>query len=76
MKILSKLSEEIQAAGGEVEELILQLTAACFRAQRNGCVQCARNQSLLRWAAVRIESSFLDTHKACTQTFYIGPTFS
>uniref|UniRef100_A0A674C7E3 Ataxin-10 n=1 Tax=Salmo trutta TaxID=8032 RepID=A0A674C7E3_SALTR len=48
MKILSKLSEEIQAAGGEVEELILQLTAACFRAQRNGCVQCARNQSLMR----------------------------
>ncbi|CAB1317004.1 unnamed protein product, partial [Coregonus sp. 'balchen'] len=33
MKILSKLSEEIQAADVEVEELILQLTAACFRAQ-------------------------------------------
>ncbi|XP_010885447.2 ataxin-10 isoform X2 [Esox lucius] len=48
MKILSKLSEEIQAAGREVKEVILQLTTACFRAQRNGCVQCARNQSLLR----------------------------
>ncbi|KAL0962796.1 hypothetical protein UPYG_G00345580 [Umbra pygmaea] len=48
MKILSKLSVEIQCAGGEVEEVILQLTTACFRAQRNSCVQCARNQSLLR----------------------------
>ncbi|KAJ8006848.1 hypothetical protein DPEC_G00111480 [Dallia pectoralis] len=48
LKILSKLSEVIQAAGGEVKEVILQLTTECFRAQRNGCVQCARNQSLLR----------------------------
>uniref|UniRef100_A0A8C8CGS2 Uncharacterized protein n=1 Tax=Oncorhynchus tshawytscha TaxID=74940 RepID=A0A8C8CGS2_ONCTS len=61
MKILSKLSEEIQAAGRWVEELILLLTAVCFRAQSNGCVQCALNQTLMRsLGAVDLSIRILD----------------
>ncbi|KAL7828000.1 hypothetical protein AOLI_G00311520 [Acnodon oligacanthus] len=49
----SKLSDEIQVFSEEDQEqqsasLCLQLTAECFRAQRNACVQCPRNQCILR----------------------------
>ncbi|XP_036433407.1 ataxin-10 isoform X1 [Colossoma macropomum] len=51
--LLSKLSDEIQVFSEEDQEqqsasLCLQLTAECFRAQRNACVQCPRNQCILR----------------------------
>ncbi|XP_072529250.1 ataxin-10 isoform X2 [Salminus brasiliensis] len=51
--VLSRLSEEIQVLSEENQEqqsalLCLQLTAECFRAQRNACVQCSRNQCILR----------------------------
>ncbi|XP_014185117.2 ataxin-10 [Haplochromis burtoni] len=53
VKVLTRLCEELQAAGLDSEDvqtftLQLQLTAECFRAQRNSCVQSIRNQSLLR----------------------------
>ncbi|MBN3311076.1 ATX10 protein, partial [Amia calva] len=52
-QILSKLSVEIRdfdskKEGAESLILRLQLIAECFRSLRNACVQCARNQSLLR----------------------------
>ncbi|KAM6961715.1 ataxin-10 [Tautogolabrus adspersus] len=52
-KVLSRLKDELQAASSGDEELesvalTLQLTAECFRAQRNACVQSTRNQTLLR----------------------------
>uniref|UniRef100_W5K945 Ataxin-10 n=1 Tax=Astyanax mexicanus TaxID=7994 RepID=W5K945_ASTMX len=51
--VLSRLSEEIQVLSDVNDEqqsalLCLQLTAECFRAQRNACVQCSRNQCFLR----------------------------
>uniref|UniRef100_A0A4W6FJY4 Ataxin-10 n=1 Tax=Lates calcarifer TaxID=8187 RepID=A0A4W6FJY4_LATCA len=51
LKVLTRLSEDLQAASGEDEDLQsvtlqLQLIAECFRAQRNSCVQSTRNQSL------------------------------
>ncbi|KAM4614628.1 ataxin-10 [Polymixia lowei] len=53
LKVLSKLCDELQAAGEEEQglqcvPLCLQMTAECFRAQRNACVQSPRNQGLLR----------------------------
>ncbi|XP_034434494.1 ataxin-10 [Hippoglossus hippoglossus] len=53
LQVLTRLSDELQAAGETSEDLQsvglqLQLTAECFRAQRNSCVQSTRNQSLLR----------------------------
>ncbi|KAK2858866.1 hypothetical protein Q5P01_003486 [Channa striata] len=53
LKVLSRLCDELLAASGDGEDLQslslqLQLTAECFRAQRNACVQSTRNQSLLR----------------------------
>uniref|UniRef100_A0A3Q0RP21 Ataxin-10 n=1 Tax=Amphilophus citrinellus TaxID=61819 RepID=A0A3Q0RP21_AMPCI len=53
LKVLMRLCEELQAAGTDGEDLQsstleLQLSAECFRAQRNACVQSTRNQSLLR----------------------------
>ncbi|XP_054609060.1 ataxin-10 [Dunckerocampus dactyliophorus] len=48
LKVLSRLCEELQASGGTNCNLKLQLTAECFRAQRNSCVQSPRNQCLLR----------------------------
>ncbi|XP_073336320.1 ataxin-10 [Pagrus major] len=53
LKVLSRLCDELQAVSGEDEDLQsvalqLQLTAECFRAQRNACVQSTRNQSVLR----------------------------
>ncbi|CAG5927683.1 unnamed protein product [Menidia menidia] len=51
LQVLSRLSGELQAAHTDaevVDALHLQLTAECFRAQRNSCVQSARNQKLLR----------------------------
>ncbi|XP_020495184.1 ataxin-10 [Labrus bergylta] len=52
-KVLSRLKDELQAASSgdedvECDAMSLQLTAECFRAQRNACVQSTRNQSLLR----------------------------
>nr|XP_057933983.1 ataxin-10 isoform X2 [Doryrhamphus excisus] len=48
LKVLSRLSDELQASSGSNYSLKLQLTAECFRAQRNSCVQSPRNQCLLR----------------------------
>ncbi|XP_045927596.1 ataxin-10 [Micropterus dolomieu] len=53
LKVQSQLCDELQAASSEDPDLQsvplqLQLAAECFRAQRNSCVQSARNQSLLR----------------------------
>ncbi|KAM9845830.1 ataxin-10 [Aulostomus maculatus] len=53
LKVLSRLCDELQTACREDEDLQsltlqLQLTAECFRAQRNACVQSTRNQCLLR----------------------------
>ncbi|XP_051247847.1 ataxin-10 [Dicentrarchus labrax] len=53
LKVLSRLWDELQAASSEDPDLLsvtlqLQLTAECFRAQRNACVQSTRNQTLLR----------------------------
>uniref|UniRef100_A0A3Q1JG33 Ataxin-10 n=1 Tax=Anabas testudineus TaxID=64144 RepID=A0A3Q1JG33_ANATE len=52
-KVLSRLCDELQSATGDDGDLQssalqLQLTAECFRAQRNACVQSTRNQCLLR----------------------------
>ncbi|XP_070847864.1 ataxin-10 [Chaetodon trifascialis] len=53
LKVFSQLRDELQAVSSEDQDLQsvplqLQLTAECFRAQRNACVQSTRNQSLLR----------------------------
>nr|XP_019948049.1 PREDICTED: ataxin-10 [Paralichthys olivaceus] len=53
LQVLTRLSDELQAVRETSEDLQsvglqLQLTAECFRAQRNSCVQSTRNQSLLR----------------------------
>lgn len=56
LKVLSQLYDELQAASRDDQDvqsvaLQLQLTAECFRAQRNSCVQSTRNQGLLRYTA-------------------------
>ncbi|XP_061085398.1 ataxin-10 [Conger conger] len=50
VQVLTKLSEEIRAQSPAAESmrLLLQLTAECFRSQRNAAVQCHRNQCLMR----------------------------
>lgn len=53
LNVLSRLCDELHAASCDDQDLQsvalqLQLTAECFRAQRNSCVQSTRNQSLLR----------------------------
>ncbi|XP_029969638.1 ataxin-10-like [Salarias fasciatus] len=53
LKVLTNLCEELHTASADGDglqafSLQLQLTAECFRAQRNACVQSTRNQSLLR----------------------------
>ncbi|KAM7367015.1 hypothetical protein PAMP_014941 [Pampus punctatissimus] len=53
LQVLSQLCDELQAASIDDQDLQsvtlqLQLTAECFRAQRNSCVQSTRNQCLLR----------------------------
>ncbi|XP_036376247.1 ataxin-10 [Megalops cyprinoides] len=53
LQVLSKLSAQIdglakEGSAAESAPVLLQLTAECFRSQRNACVQCARNQTLLR----------------------------
>lgn len=49
LHVLTRLCDELQAADGrDDQELQLQITAECFRAQRNACVQSTRNQCLLR----------------------------
>ncbi|KAM8910913.1 ataxin-10 [Spinachia spinachia] len=53
LKVSSRLCDDLLAVGCEHVDLQsvglqLQLTAECFRAQRNACVQSTRNQSVLR----------------------------
>ncbi|KAK7896336.1 hypothetical protein WMY93_021661 [Mugilogobius chulae] len=53
LHVLTRLSDELHAADSEGQDvssvtLELQLTAECFRAQRNACVQSTSNQTLLR----------------------------
>ncbi|KAM4569195.1 ataxin-10 [Odontesthes bonariensis] len=48
LKVLTRLYGELQTGDLQSSALQLQLTAECFRAQRNSCVQNARNQKLLR----------------------------
>ncbi|XP_029901533.1 ataxin-10 [Myripristis murdjan] len=49
LKVLSRLLDELQDASDEEDQgLQLQMTAECFRGQRNACVQSTRNQGLLR----------------------------
>ncbi|KAI5094051.1 ataxin-10, partial [Silurus meridionalis] len=47
--LLLRLSDKLQEDQEAVKTpLCVQLTAECFRAQRNACVQCLRNQCILR----------------------------
>ncbi|XP_060759205.1 ataxin-10 isoform X2 [Neoarius graeffei] len=47
--ILLRLSDTLQEDHeAQTASLCLQLAAECFRAQRNACVQCPRNQCILR----------------------------
>ncbi|XP_031721571.1 ataxin-10 isoform X1 [Anarrhichthys ocellatus] len=70
LKVLSRLRDELLAVSCDDQDLRsvalqLQLTAECFRAQRNACVQSTRNQSLLR------ELGFIDVslkHMSFLQT--------
>ncbi|XP_068442106.1 ataxin-10 [Clinocottus analis] len=71
LKVLSRLRDEFLAVSCDDQDLQsvalqLQLTAECFRAQRNACVQSTRNQSLLRELGFIDVSlahlSFLQTH--------------
>ncbi|KAM4523897.1 ataxin-10 [Fundulus diaphanus] len=53
LKVLARLYDGLQGAGRDDDDsqsltLQLQLTAECFRSQRNSCVQSPRNQKLLR----------------------------
>ncbi|KAI4803024.1 hypothetical protein KUCAC02_006586 [Chaenocephalus aceratus] len=53
LQVLSRLCDELHAVSCDDQDLQsvalqLQLTAECFRAQRNTCVESDRNQSLLR----------------------------
>ncbi|XP_041833523.1 ataxin-10 [Melanotaenia boesemani] len=53
LRVLTRLCEELQTANRDGDDLQsstlqLQLTAECFRVQRNSCVQSERNQTLLR----------------------------
>ncbi|XP_027899953.1 ataxin-10 [Xiphophorus couchianus] len=54
LKVLIRLLEGLQSASESGDDdarpsaLQLQLTAECFRSQRNSCVQSPRNQELLR----------------------------
>lgn len=62
IKILSRLCDDLQAAtrdDGDLQSsaLHLQLTAECFRAQRNACVQSTRNQCMLRYFPATIQHS-------------------
>ncbi|XP_040030519.2 ataxin-10 [Gasterosteus aculeatus] len=76
LKFLSRLCDDLLAVSCEDQDqdlpsvvLRLQLTAECFRAQRNACVQSTRNQSLLR------ELGFIDVsikHLAFLQTTRVG----
>ncbi|XP_053506272.1 ataxin-10 [Ictalurus furcatus] len=47
--LLSRLSDKLlEDDEAQTAPLCLQLTAECFRAQRNACVQCPHNQRILR----------------------------
>lgn len=54
LRVLTRLSDELRAAASDEGQdvppvtLELQMTAECFRAQRNACVQSTGNQCLLR----------------------------
>ncbi|TNM91408.1 hypothetical protein fugu_019788 [Takifugu bimaculatus] len=50
-RVLSRLQEDLQtsiAEGRKPQPVLLQLTAECFRCQRNACVQNTRNQDVIR----------------------------
>lgn len=50
-RVLSRLLEDLQASlseGRKPQSVVLQLTAECFRCQRNACVQNTRNQDVIR----------------------------
>ncbi|XP_054481054.1 ataxin-10 [Anoplopoma fimbria] len=73
LKVLSRLCDELLAVCCDDQDLQsvalqLHLTAECFRAQRNACVQSNRNQSLLR------ELGFIDVslkHLSFLQTKHV-----
>ena len=51
-RVLSRLYDDLQnsiAAVREPQSVVLQLTAECFRCQRNACVQNTRNQDIIRY---------------------------
>lgn len=51
-RVLSRLCDHLQtsiAADREPQSVVLQLTAECFRCQRNACVQNTRNQDVIRY---------------------------
>lgn len=55
LEILIKASNEIEQACKDSSELLdldtcLVLTAECFRCLRNACVQCAKNQHVMRYS--------------------------
>uniref|UniRef100_A0A672H4S9 Ataxin-10 n=1 Tax=Salarias fasciatus TaxID=181472 RepID=A0A672H4S9_SALFA len=71
LKVLTNLCEELHTASADGDglqafSLQLQLTAECFRAQRNACVQSTRNQSLL-------ETVFLLLFFYFTNAFSLSP---
>uniref|UniRef100_A0A672H4S4 Ataxin-10 n=1 Tax=Salarias fasciatus TaxID=181472 RepID=A0A672H4S4_SALFA len=75
LKVLTNLCEELHTASADGDglqafSLQLQLTAECFRAQRNACVQSTRNQSLLRSL---LETVFLLLFFYFTNAFSLSP---
>ncbi|KAF7229018.1 ataxin-10 isoform X1 [Nothobranchius furzeri] len=53
LKVLTRLCEDLHNANSKGDDLqafslLLQMTAECFRSQRNSCVESKRNQNLLR----------------------------
>lgn len=45
---VQRLTDETESQEGEASSLCFKLTAECFRAHRNACVQCTQNQCSLR----------------------------
>ncbi|KAF4079709.1 hypothetical protein AMELA_G00181340 [Ameiurus melas] len=64
LRLSDKLLEDDEA---QTAPLCLQLTAECFRAQRNACVQCPRNQRIL-WDQGCIQLSLRILGKLLTLT--------
>lgn len=56
-RMLSRLYDELQtsiAADRDPQSVVLQLTAECFRCQRNACVQNTRNQDVIRYSTMQL----------------------